>query len=270
VWLKAVTQRSRQHNGNHRAGGQQVRPRRVLVIDVGGSRVKCLVTGATKPREFKSWRDMTAAQMAERVLALVDGWSFDVVAIGYPGAVAGNRPAQEPHNLGPGWKGFDFARVLERPVKVVNDSAMQAYGAYRGGKMLFLGLGTGLGTALIVDGLMVPMELAHLPYKKHDTYEDRVGKRGLERFGEKKWLREVERVIELFRRALLPEYIVLGGGNAGKIKSPPPHVGLVDNHAAFVGGFRLWEPAWVSPDQPRFPRRHVRADAKIPGETHHE
>jgi polyphosphate glucokinase len=215
---------------------------------------------------------MTATQMAARVLTLVEGWSFDVVTIGYPGAVAANRPAQDPHNLGPGWKGFDFARVFDRPVKVVNDSAMQAYGAYRGGKMLFLGLGTGLGTALIVDGLMVPMELAHLPYKKHDTYEDRVGKRGLERFGEKKWLREVAHVIELFRRALLPEYIVLGGGNAKRVTSPPPGVGLVDNRAAFIGGFRLWDAAWPGPQEPRLPRAAIRADpdATITAEAFHE
>ena len=190
----------------------------MLVIDVGGSHVKCLVTGATQPREFKSWRDMTAAQMAVRVMELVQGWSYDVVTIGYPGAVDDNKPAHDPHNLGPAWRGFDFERVFARPVKVINDSAMQAYGAYRGGKMLFLGLGTGLGSALIVDGTLVPLELAHLPYKKHETYEDRVGKRGLERFGEKKWRREVLRVIELFRLALLPEYIVLGGGNAKRIK----------------------------------------------------
>jgi polyphosphate glucokinase len=264
-----VVRKSRRHSGRNTASSLRQAPTRVLVVDVGGSHVKCLATGATQAREFKSWRDMTAAQMAARVLALVDGWSFDVVTLGYPGAVAGNRPAQDPHNLGPGWTGFDFASVFERPVKVVNDSAMQAYGAYRGGKMLFLGLGTGLGTALIIDGLMVPMELAHLPYKKHATYEDRVGKRGLEHFGEKKWLREVTHVIELFRRALLPEYIVLGGGNAERVTSPPPDVGLVDNRAAFTGGFRLWDPAWAAPQKPRLPRARIRAgtDATIPGEA---
>jgi polyphosphate glucokinase len=149
---------------------------------------------------------------------------------------------------------------------------MQANGAYRGGKMLFLGLGTGLGTALIVDGLLVPMELAHLPYKKHDTYEDRVGKRGLEHFGEKKWLREVAHVIELFRRALLPEYIVLGGGNAERVTAPPPDVELVDNRAAFTGGFRLWDPAWAAPQEPRLARARIQTDAAatIPAEALHE
>ena len=242
---------------------------RVLVIDVGGSHVKCLATGATQPREFKSWRDMTAAQMAARAIELVQGWPYDAVTIGFPGAVSDNKPAHDPHNLGPAWRGFDFERAFARPVKVINDSAMQAYGAYRGGKMLFLGLGTGLGSALIVDGMVVPLELAHLPYKKHDTYEDRVGKRGLERFGEKKWRREVLRVIELFRLALLPEYIVLGGGNAKRIENPPPDVGLVDNNAAFTGGFRLWDPEWVRPDTPRFPREHSTAHKNNLARTDH-
>jgi len=243
--------------------------RRVLVIDVGGSHVKCLATGVMQPREFKSWPEMTAAEMATRVMELVADWPYDVVTIGYPGAVADNKPAHDPHNLGAEWRGFDFERVFARPVKVINDSAMQAYGAYRGGKMLFLGLGTGLGTALIVDGMLVPLELAHLPYKKHDTYEDRVGKRGLERFGEKKWRREVLRVIELFRLALLPEYIVLGGGNAVRIDKPPPGVGVVDNSAAFTGGFRLWDPEWVSPDAPRFPRERSPAGEMTLARTDH-
>ena len=161
------------------------------------------------------------------------------------------------------------ARVFARPVKVINDSAMQAYGAYRGGKMLFLGLGTGLGSALIVDGMLVPLELAHPAVKKHDTYEDRIGKRGLERFGEKKWRREVLHVIELFRLALLPEYIVLGGGNAKRIENPPPDVGLVDNGAAFTGGFRLWDPEWVRPDAPRFSRERATAGENTLPRTNH-
>ena len=237
-------------------------PARVLVVDVGGSHVKCLASGHSVPRKFDSWPEMTAAQMVERVLALVAGWRFDVVSLGYPGAVADNRPAKEPHNLGAGWCGFDFEAAFKRPVKVINDSAMQAYGAYRGGKMLFLGLGTGLGTALIVDGVLVPLELAHLPYKKHDTYEDRVGKRGLDRLGEKKWRREVETVIELFRRALLPEYIVVGGGNAKRIDDFPAHVSRVDNSAAFTGGFYLWR----SPNLTA-PRALARAGAPIGTES---
>jgi len=211
---------------------------------------------------------MTAAQMVERVLALVADWSYDVVSVGYPGAVENNAPAKDPHNLGTGWRGFDFTAAFARPAKVVNDSAMQAYGAYRGGKMLFLGLGTGLGSALMVDGIMVPLELAHLPYKKHDSYEDRVGKRGFERYGEKKWLREVMRVIELFRRALLPEYIVLGGGNAARIATPPQGVTLVDNRAAFTGGFRLWDPAYGG--LPRAPLPHAAEKTAQTEEAHHE
>ena len=257
---------SRRNGGNRTAA---VAPgKQVLVVDVGGSHVKCFATSAAEPREFKSWRHMTATQMVERVRALVEDWAYDVVSIGYPGAVENNAPAKDPHNLGTGWRGFDFQTAFTRPVKVLNDSAMQAYGAYRGGKMLFLGLGTGLGSALIVDGIMVPLELAHLPYKKHDSYEDRVGKRGLERYGEKKWLREVARVIELFRRALLPEYIVLGGGNTARIGAPPAGVTLVDNRAAFTGGFRLWEPAFdVAPKNPStFPV----ADPNLLEEAHHE
>jgi polyphosphate glucokinase len=197
---------------------------------------------------------MTAAQMVERVLLLVEGWSFEAVTVGYPGAVADNRPSKEPHNLGAGWRGFKFEAAFGRPVIVINDSAMQAYGAYRGGKMLFLGLGTGLGTAMIVDDVMIPLELAHLPYKDHTTYEDWVGKRGLERIGEEEWLREVDRVIELFRRALLPDYIVLGGGNAERIKRPSAGVSVVNNRAAFAGGMRLWESARPAPDRRRFDR----------------
>lgn len=213
---------------------------RILVIDIGGSHVKCLASGHVKARKFDSWSEMTAAQMVERVRALVEDWQFELVSIGYPGAVTANRIVKEPHNLGHGWRGFDFAAAFGRPVKIINDSAMQAYGAYRGGKMLFLGLGTGLGSALIVDDVIVALELAHLPYKKHDTYEDRVGKRGLEALGEKKWRREVCMVIELFRRALLPDYIVVGGGNAVRLEALPADVSRVTNSAAFEGGFRLW------------------------------
>jgi len=237
-------------------------PVRVLVVDVGGSHVKCLATGHSVPRKFDSWPDMTAAQMVERVLRLVADWTFDVVSLGYPGAVVDNRPAKEPHNLGVGWCGFDFEAAFKRPVKVLNDSAMQAYGAYRGGKMLFLGLGTGLGTALIVDDVLIALELAHLPYKKHDSYEDRVGKRGLERLGEKKWRREVASVIELFRRALLPDYIVIGGGNAKRIDDLPADVSRVDNSAAFTGGFYLWRGA-QSGAQRASARTRTRAGAPL-------
>jgi polyphosphate glucokinase len=222
-------------------------PGPVLVVDVGGSHVKCLVSGQTEPRQFDSWSEMSAAQMVDRVFALVKDWTFDRVSVGFPGAVTGNRPATEPHNLGHGWQGFDFEAAFQRPTLVINDSALQAYGAYRGGKMLFLGLGTGLGTTMIADDVIIPMELAHLPYKNDSTYEDRVGKRGLEKSGETQWRREVDEIVKLFRRALLPDYIVLGGGNARRIKDSPPYVSLVSNHAAFYGGIRLWDPTRHQP-----------------------
>jgi polyphosphate glucokinase len=227
-----------------------VLPARVLVVDVGGSHVKCLASGQAKRRKFNSWPEMTATEMVEQVIALTEDWPYDAVSVGFPGAVVANRPAREPHNLGCGWRGFDFEAAFRRPVKIINDSAMQAYGAYRGGKMLFLGLGTGLGTALIAEDVIVPLELAHLPYKENASYEDWIGKRGLERIGEAEWLREVANVIELFKRALLPDYVVLGGGNARRIKIPLPQVSLVDNSAAFAGGFRLWEVAGAGWERP--------------------
>ncbi len=227
-------------------------PKRVLVVDVGGSHVKCFASGQKKSRQFDSWSEMSAAQMVERVSALVEDWPFDCVSVGYPGAVTGNRPAAEPHNLGAGWQGFDFEAAFRRPTLVINDSALQAYGEYRGGKMLFLGLGTGLGTTLIADDVIIPMELAHLPYKHNSTYEDWVGKRGLERIGEVEWRREVLKIVELFRRALLPDYVVLGGGNAARIGESLPHVSLVNDRAAFDGGIRLWESTKHAPEGQRF------------------
>jgi polyphosphate glucokinase len=214
----------------------------VLVVDVGGTHVKILATGQKESREFPSGPTLTAKQMVAGVKKLAGNWKYDAVSIGYPGTVIRNRPLAEPHHLGHGWVGFDFKAAFKRPVKVVNDAAMQALGSYKGGKMLFLGLGTGLGSAMIVDGIVEPMELGHLPYKKH-TFEDYVGVRGYERLGKKKWRKEVANVVTRLVAALEPEDIVLGGGNVKKLKEPPPGCRAGNNANAFVGGFRLWKAA---------------------------
>jgi len=212
----------------------------VLVIDVGGTHVKILATGQDASREFASGAKLTAKAMVNRVKRLAGKWKYDAVSIGYPGPVLRNRPVAEPHNLAPGWVGFDFDAAFKRPVKVVNDAAMQALGGYKRGKMLFLGLGTGLGSTMIVDGIVEPMELSHLPYKRA-TYEDYVGVRGLERFGKKKWRQHVADVVERLIAALEPEDVVLGGGNVKHLKQLPPGCRAGNNANAFLGGFRLWE-----------------------------
>jgi len=214
---------------------------KILAIDVGGTHVKLLATGRRVPVKIASGPRMTPRRMVAAVKRLAEGWRYEAVSIGYPGPVLHGRAIAEPHNLGPGWVGFDFNHALGRPVRMVNDAAMQALGSYRGGRMLFLGLGTGLGSALIVDGSLEPMELAHLPYKKGRTYEDYVGLRGLERLGKKKWRRAVEDVAMRLKAALEAEEIVFGGGNAKLLKKLPPDTRLVTNANAFVGGFRLWE-----------------------------
>lgn len=212
----------------------------MLAVDVGGTHVKIRATGHPTPRKVVSGPTMTAPAMVRAVRRLAVGFRYDVVSIGYPGVCIHNRPIVEPHNLGPGWVGFDFGRAFGRPVRIVNDAAMQALGSYRGGRMLFLGLGTGLGSALVVDGVVEPMELAHLPYKKGRTYEDYVGLHGLERLGKKKWRRAVEDVTTRLRYALQVEDVVLGGGNAKLLKKLPPDTRLGSNANAFTGGFRLW------------------------------
>jgi polyphosphate glucokinase len=209
------------------------------VIDVGGSHVKILSTGQTTPTKFASGPKLTAASMTSRVLRLTDGWLYDVVSIGYPGRVLQGRPLAEPHNLGCGWVGFDFQAAFKRPVRLVNDAAMQALGGYLGGKMLFLGLGTGLGSALITDGLVEPMELGHLPYRKR-TFEDYIGSRGLDRLGKTKWRRYVDDVIARLIAAMGPEDVLIGGGNARKLKTLPSGCRRGDNADAFAGGIRLW------------------------------
>ena len=213
--------------------------RKVLVIDVGGTHVKVLATGQNEPREIPSDPKLTPGRMVAQVKRLVKDWEYDAVSIGYPGPVIHGRPLREPHNLGSGWVGFDFHKAFGHPVKIINDAAMQALGSYQGGRMLFLGLGTGLGSAMVVDGLMEPMELAHLPYKSK-TYEDYVGVHGLKRLGKKKWRRKVAEIVEQLKDALEVEYVVLGGGNCHKLKDLPPGARLGDNQNAFLGGFRLW------------------------------
>lgn len=214
---------------------------KVLVIDVGGTHVKLLMTGQQEPTKFVSGPRMTAALAVRDIKQAVKGWKFDCVSIGYPGPIINGHPLREPHNLGGGWMGMDFAKALGHPVKVINDAAMQALGSYKGGKMLFLGLGTGLGSAMISDGYLEPMELAHLEYKKGKTYEDYLGIRGLEKYGKKKWRREVFKVTELLKTALEADYVVLGGGNSKKLKALPPGARLGSNDNAFTGGFRLWQ-----------------------------
>jgi polyphosphate glucokinase len=211
-----------------------------LVVDVGGTSVKILASGQNEPRSFRSGPTMTPAQMVSSVKQLSRGWNYNVVSIGYPGPVLQGRPIAEPHNLGGGWVGFDFAAAFGHPVKVINDAAMQALGSYKGGKMLFLGLGTGFGSAMIVNGAVEPMELGHLPYRK-GVYEDYVGRAGLERYGKKKWRRHVADVVARFIAALEPEDTVIGGGNVRKLDALPPGSRAGDNRNAFSGGFRLWE-----------------------------
>ena len=212
---------------------------KVLVIDVGGTHVKVLLSGEETPRKFDSGPELTAKEMVKGVKKITKDWKYDAISIGYPGPVLRNRPLLEPHNLGKGWVGFHFDRAFGCPVKVLNDAAMQALGSYKKGRMLFLGFGTGLGTAVVYDHIVEPMELGHLPYKK-GTYEDYVGLRGLKKHGKKKWRKYVADVVERMTLALEPDDVVLGGGNVKKLKKLPPHCRPGDNFNAFIGGFRLW------------------------------
>jgi polyphosphate glucokinase len=214
-------------------------PKKVLVIDVGGTSVKILVTGQKKCRSFRSGPTLTPGRMVSAVRELAVDWTYDAVSIGVPGPVLGGRSVGEPRNLGRGWIGFNFARAFGRPVKVVNDAAMQALGSYKGGKMLFLGLGTGFGTAMVVDGVVTPMEVGHLPYKK-STYEDYVGRAGLKHYGKKKWRQFVADVVRRLISALEPNDTVIGGGNVKKLKELPAHCRPGENANAFRGGFQLW------------------------------
>jgi polyphosphate glucokinase len=213
---------------------------KVLVIDIGGNSVKLLVTGETEPRKFPSGSSMTPRQMVSNVLKLTEDWDYGVVSIGYPGRVRDNRPYAEPVNLGQGWIRFDYDKAFGVPVKVMNDAAMQALGSYQGGKMLFLGLGTGLGTALIMDGSVMPMEIQHLPYKQ-GTYEEYLGLNGLRRLGIRKWRETFRDVVTRLISALELDDVVIGGGNVNKLDKLPPGCRAGDNALAFRGGFLLWE-----------------------------
>jgi predicted NBD/HSP70 family sugar kinase len=216
---------------------------RVLAVDVGGSHVKALLEGETERRRFPSGPDMTAQQMADGVLGVVDGWSFDRVSVGIPTPVRHGKPLREPVNLGDGWVDFDYEAAFGVPTKVVNDALMQALGSYEGGRMLFLGLGTGLGSAVIGEGVVEPLELAHLPYREK-TFEEYVSERALKHEGKKQWRKNVFDVVERLAAAMEADYVVIGGGGAKELDELPPNSRRGDNMNAFVGGFRLWQPEW--------------------------
>jgi predicted NBD/HSP70 family sugar kinase len=232
----------------------------ILVIDIGGTHVKMLATGVKEPIKLPSGPDMTPSTMVREVRKAAAAWKYSAVSIGYPGVVMHGKPLMEPHNLGPGWVGFDFRKSFGCPVKVVNDAAMQALGSYRGGRMLFLGLGTGLGCALIIDGVLEPTELAHLPYKNGRTYEEYVGKAGLKRLGKKRWRRHVIDVIQKLKAAFGADDVVVGGGNAKLLDELPDGVRRGTNANAFAGGFRLWRTrVGRTPDVDNQPRRARRS-----------
>ena len=218
------------------------RRRRVLVIDVGGTHNKLWLAGRTEPVKIESGPHMTAARMARAVREATSDWNFDVISIGYPGAVMHDRPLREPYNLGDGWVRFNFEHALHHPVHIVNDAALQALGSYEGGHMLFLGLGTGLGSTMVLHGAVVPMELAHLPYLKGKSYEDYLGEAGRRRLGNKKWRRHVADVCDLLGKALLPDYVLLGGGNVKHLRKAPAGARLGSNANVLRGGYRLWLP----------------------------
>lgn len=213
----------------------------ILVVDVGGTNVKMFMDGQKEPLKIPSGPGMTAAKMVSMVKKATSGWKYDRISLGYPGPIINGRPLREPHNLGGGWVGFHFEKAFGKPTRVINDAAMQALGSYEGGRMLFLGLGTGLGSAMVVDGILQPMELAHLAYKHGQTYEDYLGLRGLEWLGKKKWRKQVAKVTQKLKEALDADYVVLGGGNSKKLKEIPEGARLGKNENAFKGGFRVWE-----------------------------
>ena len=240
---------------------------RVLVVDIGGTNVKILATGEKVARKAPSGRAMTPALMVEAVNALADGWEYEAIALGYPGQVRDGHILVEPHNLGSGWVGFDFESAFGRPVRIMNDAAMQALGSHEGGLLLFLGLGTGLGAALVAEGVVIPMELAHLSYK-HGTYESYLGARALRKLGRKKWQKHVEAGVARLIEVLHPDDVVLGGGNAKKLKALPPGCRAGTNEHAFLGGFRLWEgaseprPAAKTQAKPRRAKKRIKSDPR--------
>jgi polyphosphate glucokinase len=212
---------------------------KILVIDIGGTNIKFRLSGEEDVFKVPSGKDLTPQRLVEEIKPATKDWQFDAVSIGYPGPVKNDVILMEPANLGRGWMGFDFS-VLGKPFKIINDAAMQALGSYDGGRMLFLGLGTGLGTTLIIENVVAPMELGHLPYKKDKTFEEYVGAAGRDRLGNKKWQAAVHDVVDRLKRALVADYVVLGGGNAKKLAELPPDCRLGDNENAFKGGDRLW------------------------------
>lgn len=214
---------------------------KILVIDIGGTNIKLLASGQRTPVKVPSGPHLTPRQMAEEVLEATEGWEFDAVSIGYPGPVARNKPTKEPVNLGHGWTKFNYERAFGCPVRMINDAAMQALGSYAGRTMLFLGLGTGLGNTLVMDGVVVPLELAHLPYENGKTYEEMIGEAGLKRLGKRKWRRHVHRIVELLAEATNADYTVIGGGNVRVLDQLGPNVRRGSNANAFRGGFRLWD-----------------------------
>ena len=247
------------------------RAMKILVLDVGGNNVKVRRSGDRSATKVPSGPEMTAARMAHAVLAVVRTWKYDAVTIGYPGPVSDNRPTREPHNLAGGWMRYDFARAFGRPVRFINDAAMQALGSYAGGRMLYLGLGTGLGSALVIDGVLQPTELAHLPYRKGMTFEDYVGQRGYDRMGRARWRKHVGEVVRCLREALLVDYVVLGGGNVKRMDRLPPGCVAGSNANAFKGGVRLWDDKRLTrrgarsrgTPRPRGPKGGVRA-SRVP------
>lgn len=226
--------------GNRTAPGRRA-PRRILVIDVGGTHIKFRVDGRGRIFKFPSGPKLGPARMARKVLKRAHDLAYEAVSIGYPGLVFHGRIAAEPHNLGKGWVGFDFAAAFGKPVRIVNDAAMQAIGSYEGGRMLFLGLGTGLGATLIIDGVIEPTEIGHMPYRKGRSFEDYLGEGGRRRLGTRKWRRVVADVVAHLEAALEADYVVLGGGNAARLKKLPPGARRGDNRNAFIGGLRIWQ-----------------------------
>jgi polyphosphate glucokinase len=220
---------------------------KVLVIDIGGTNIKVSSTDKPVPIKIVSGPEMTAARMAQQVLAATESWRYDCVSIGYPGPVEHDHPLAEPHNLAPGWSDFPYQKTFGKPIRFVNDAAMQALGGYKGGRMLFLGTGTGLGSAMIFDGTVIPLELAHLPYRKGCTYEQYIGLAGLQRRGKKRWRKSVLDIIARLQAALVCDYVLLGGGNAKLMKELPSHVILGANSNAVEGGLKLWEKSYVVP-----------------------
>jgi len=220
---------------------------KVLVVDVGGTNVKMRTAAQKEALKIPSGPTLTASKAVKVVRDATRGWDFDRISLGYPGPIINDRPLREPHNLGGGWVGFNFQKAFGVPVRIINDAAMQALGSYKGGRMLFLGLGTGLGSAMIVDGALEPMELAHLLYKNGKTYEDYLGLRGLLRLGKKRWRKHVAKVASILKTSLGAEYVVLGGGNSKKLKDLPPGAQLGSNDNAFLGGLRLWSQSIKAP-----------------------